>query len=165
MNPFISKLTHYLLAFVLGVASFWLVDSARAEIPHPANPIAQPIPIKLSKILPEDSWINNFRLDAVPLHKIDSNREYLLLLINKNSEIAENQLPDTPSMFVLKGLVDGDTELWVSINPSQMKGRSSSVYTLLIDFRGRIFGNKLLLFTENLELSSMDVTQYMPTPR
>ena|GEM_PF-6311927 len=155
-----SRLVHYLLAFALGATFVWLVEKSQAEIPHSANPVSRPIPIELSKIGPEDIWISNFRLEAVPLHSIDSNREYLLLIIHRKSDVAEDQLPDTPSRFVLKGLIDSRAELWVSINPSQMKDNAHSTYTLLIDFGGRMFGGKRLLLTENLELSSMDLTQY-----
>jgi hypothetical protein len=160
-----SRLLHYSLAFMLGAVSFWLMGKSQAGIPYSANPIARPIPIKLSKISPEDGWINSFQLYAVPLDKVDSNREYLLLIIKRKSAITEDQLPDSSSRFVFKGLRDGRTELWVSINPSQMKGDTLSSYTLLLDFGGRIVGGKQLFLTENLEMSSMDPAQYTSSPR
>lgn len=160
MWSLMPKIAGYILAIVSGALLLWIAQLQRSEIPLPANSIEQTIPLSLSTINQEDSWVNGFNLEIALLNNLQSNREYVLLIMKRKSDSSNIQLPDRISRFVLKGLADSESELWITINPSQMASSSSVTHTLLLDFRGSIFHKKRLSFTNKLELSSMDLSRY-----
>jgi hypothetical protein len=153
-------ITH-LATFTLGIILYWFYTGWWGEMSNPGNKIASPVPVKISGINDDDKWINDFDLQAVPLSKIDSIREYVLLLIRPKEGVAA-QFPDRNSMFVMKGFDDRSLELWFTINPSQISNNSPNTHTLLLDFGGSLLRKKNIEISNPLEVSSMDVKYYVP---
>jgi hypothetical protein len=149
-----TKIVRYVLIFVLGSVSFYFIDKMRAGIPSPSRQFSIPTQVKLNKILPEDSWISKYQVQVVPLNEVESNREYLLLILKPETMSTDIEYPDKHSRFVLTGLKESDAWLEFVIDPSGIKKSPGPFYTLLLDFGGRLWPGQRIRLSDGLELQS-----------
>ena len=154
-----SRLVSYLLVFIFGATCFWLFEWRMASTPRSGHPIEQPIPITMSQIAEQDKWITNYQIYAIPLNKIDSKREYLLLLLERKEDTPEIALPNQISWFTLNGFANKDDKLYFAVKPSEMKEKPSNIHTVLFDYESGFLHRDRVIFTEKLELSSMKMTE------
>jgi len=153
----VQKALSYAVVFLCGGVIYWLAERSMAEIPRSSNRIDQPVTVKLSRISPEDNWIQNLKIDAASLHRIDSNRRYLMLIFTNKTDISSIQFPSHSTAFRLKGTTDKDAEIRFSINPSQLEKRAvAEVNTLLLDLGGQLFGKFPILLSDNVEIYSAE---------
>lgn len=148
------KFLSYTSAFVLGMIFFWLFEWRIASTPTSGDAIKQPVPIDISQVTADDIWITNYYLYATSLNSIDSKREYWMLHLVKKENVDEVEFSSKTSWFTLSGFADREDKFTVAIRPSEMKGKSSNIHTLLFSYDGGFMHRNRVRFTERLRLSS-----------
>lgn len=144
----------FVIAFLAGAFALYLFEWKSASLPTGLPQAEKLYPISFSEIEPEDIWITGYDIYAASLSKVDSKREYILLLLTKKNDSAIPISPGRRSRLILKGLSDRGRDITFTIYSPQQNDNWQQSFSLLLDAGGEPFKKRRLALTNNLVLTS-----------